>query len=641
MQPRREASTAPRARRGARRRGPAAIAAAMVCVSLAVASSAPAGSAAQRASIEAPAAASILGGPGGILGVGPESGAADPRQALRGATRARAAGGGSGDRMLRRGRRLRGHGFVRDAAASPRSTCPAPPIPPHPEATAAGRSSATTSTPESDSTGSSATVAASAGSISPARREPSLPRSTTGAAWSARTPTSADARHPVRRARLPARQARPLPQDRRAGRGRDPAGSDQQPRPDRRSVRRPGRQSSTATSRTPTARSPPSTRQERARPWSPTWTIGVGSWAHPSMKSRRRSAPSCAIPTAASRPSPIPTPASTAPCPRASTTRARSRAASRTPTIGRTASCSTAASTAPSTPPTRPATPRCSTSMIAAGWLARPGASATATSPTGASSCIEIDAPHVVSDTFASGINNRGDVVGSSDRGTAKSYHGFLRDRRAGSGASTSPAPTEPPPPASTTPGDRRLLQRHQRQPRNGHDSRGFLLDRRGRFARIDVPGANRPSRPASTTTARSPAPTSTPPARCTGSCAAATASSPRSTSPTPRPRSRSTSTTTARPPASTSTAAEGPRLPARPLRRGHDDRRPRGGPDPGARHQQPRPGRHRHRRRTARAPRLPVRQRPLHRDQTARRPGNGSLATDVDDRGRVLGYVL
>jgi hypothetical protein len=121
MRPRTEASpTAPRARRGARRRGPAAIAAAIaagvVCVLPAVAASAPAGSAAERASIEAPAAGSILGGPGGILGVGPESGAGDPGRQLGEAAPARAAVGGSGGRGFPKGRDAsRGHGFVRDA----------------------------------------------------------------------------------------------------------------------------------------------------------------------------------------------------------------------------------------------------------------------------------------------------------------------------------------------------------------------------------------------------------------------------------------------------------------------------------------------------------------------------------------------
>jgi len=55
------------------------VAATLARASLAVVASAPAGSAAGLAAVEAPAAGSILGGgPGGILRVGPESGARDP-----------------------------------------------------------------------------------------------------------------------------------------------------------------------------------------------------------------------------------------------------------------------------------------------------------------------------------------------------------------------------------------------------------------------------------------------------------------------------------------------------------------------------------------------------------------------------------
>jgi uncharacterized membrane protein len=43
---------------------------------------------------------------------------------------------------------------------------------------------------------------------------------------------------------------------------------------------------------------------------------------------------------------------------------------------------------------------------------------------------LEIDAPGVASDTFAAGINNRGEIAGYSDEGASRSYHGFLRDRR-------------------------------------------------------------------------------------------------------------------------------------------------------------------------------------------------------------------
>ena len=48
----------------------------------------------------------------------------------------------------------------------------------------------------------------------------------------------------------------------------------------------------------------------------------------------------------------------------------------------------------------------------------------------GRGSLIEIDAPGVVSDTFPSGVNSRGEVVGLADEGSARSYRGFLRDRR-------------------------------------------------------------------------------------------------------------------------------------------------------------------------------------------------------------------
>jgi hypothetical protein len=92
MRPRRGVGTAPRARRGARRRGPAAIAAAaavgLALTSLAVAAPAPAGSAAEPASVEAPAAGSILGvGPDRILGVGPGSSADDQGRPLVGSRR--------------------------------------------------------------------------------------------------------------------------------------------------------------------------------------------------------------------------------------------------------------------------------------------------------------------------------------------------------------------------------------------------------------------------------------------------------------------------------------------------------------------------------------------------------------------------
>jgi hypothetical protein len=92
MRPRNGEPTAPRARRGARRRGLAAIAAGVAVIlalaSLAVAASAPAGSAAGLASVEAPLAGSILGGDtDGSLAVGPESGGRDPGRPLPGSRR--------------------------------------------------------------------------------------------------------------------------------------------------------------------------------------------------------------------------------------------------------------------------------------------------------------------------------------------------------------------------------------------------------------------------------------------------------------------------------------------------------------------------------------------------------------------------
>jgi uncharacterized membrane protein len=121
MRRQKEASTNPRAHRGARHRRPTAIAAVaaatLAFASLTVAASAPAGSTADPAPVDARAAASILaGGPGGILALGPASAADDPGAPLRGAARARAAVRGSGSWLLRGGpRRSRGHGFVRDA----------------------------------------------------------------------------------------------------------------------------------------------------------------------------------------------------------------------------------------------------------------------------------------------------------------------------------------------------------------------------------------------------------------------------------------------------------------------------------------------------------------------------------------------
>jgi hypothetical protein len=163
-------TAAPRARRGVRRRGPAAIAAAVTATlalaSLAVAASAPADSAAELASVEVPGAGSMLGvGPGGILGVGPGSGARDRGRPPREAAPAAAVRGSGADRHG-----SRGHGFVRDARGFATVDVPGATVPPCSEAATAASSSAPTSTPEGDSTDPCERGSGCAGSISPARR---------------------------------------------------------------------------------------------------------------------------------------------------------------------------------------------------------------------------------------------------------------------------------------------------------------------------------------------------------------------------------------------------------------------------------------------------------------------------------------
>jgi uncharacterized membrane protein len=104
---------------------------------------------------------------------------------------------------------------------------------------------------------------------------------------------------------------------------------------------------------------------------------------------------------------------------------------------------------------------------------------------------IEIDAPAVASDTFPSGINNRGDVVGASDRGAARSYHGFLRDRwgryrRIGVPGARGTV-------ASRINDGGQIVGYYSAtndNPNAATDARGFLLGPRGSVQRIDVPGA-------------------------------------------------------------------------------------------------------------------------------------------------------
>jgi uncharacterized membrane protein len=104
---------------------------------------------------------------------------------------------------------------------------------------------------------------------------------------------------------------------------------------------------------------------------------------------------------------------------------------------------------------------------------------------------IEFDVPGVASDTFPSGVNNRGDVVGFADRGAARSYRGFLRDRRGRFRRIDVPGAKGT---AATRINDRGQIvgfySDTNDNPGTASDIRGFLLDRRGRLERIDVAGA-------------------------------------------------------------------------------------------------------------------------------------------------------
>jgi uncharacterized membrane protein len=104
---------------------------------------------------------------------------------------------------------------------------------------------------------------------------------------------------------------------------------------------------------------------------------------------------------------------------------------------------------------------------------------------------IEIDAPDVASDTFPGGLNNQGEIVGSFDVGSARRYHGFVRDRRERFRRIDFPGARGT---AATRINDSGQIVGHYSNtndnPNVAADVRGFLLDRRGRFAEIAVPGA-------------------------------------------------------------------------------------------------------------------------------------------------------
>ena len=104
---------------------------------------------------------------------------------------------------------------------------------------------------------------------------------------------------------------------------------------------------------------------------------------------------------------------------------------------------------------------------------------------------IEIDAPAVVSDTVPLGINSRGEVVGYPDVGSARSYHGFLRDRRGRFRRIDVPGAMGTAAARITDHGQIvGYYSDTNDNPSAAVDLRGFLLDRRGRLERIDVPDA-------------------------------------------------------------------------------------------------------------------------------------------------------
>ena len=104
---------------------------------------------------------------------------------------------------------------------------------------------------------------------------------------------------------------------------------------------------------------------------------------------------------------------------------------------------------------------------------------------------LEIDAPAVVSDTVPQGVNNRGEIVGYSDVGSARSYRGFLRDRRGRFRRIDVPGARGT---AAARINDHgQIVGYYSDTNDNPHaavDLRGFLLDSRGSLERIDVPGA-------------------------------------------------------------------------------------------------------------------------------------------------------
>ena len=464
----------------------------MVCVSLAVAASAPAGSAAERASIEAPVAGSILGGPGGILGVGPESGAADPGRRLREAVPSRATVGGSGGRGFPKGRDgSRGHGFVRDARGFAKIDVPGASF------TAASGSNDGGQivgdyldarkrfhgflrdgrrVRKIDFPGAKGTFAAAindrgriVGSYTYERGTPAV--------RSAEHGYLLDKRGRFRRIDVPGASAtRPSAINNRgqiAGEYVDRDGRSHGYLQDTdgsvTTIDPPGAGATVVTDVDDQGRVVGASVDERQAAISAFVRDPDGRFttiSHPDAGFYGT------VPEGINNQGQI-----------AGT---YSDANDRTHgfVLDDGVYGTVDAPDAPGNTQVLDIDDRGrlvgASGRVSYGYLAD-----------GRGQPLEIDAPHVVSDTFAWGINNRGDVVGSSDRGSTKSYHGFLRDRRGRFRRIDVPGAAGT---AATRINDAKEIVGYYSDtndnPGTATDGRGFLLDRRGRFTRIDVPGA-------------------------------------------------------------------------------------------------------------------------------------------------------
>ena len=177
--------------------------------------------------------------------------------------------------------------------------------------------------------------------------------------------------------------------------------------------------------------------------------------------------------------------------------------------------------------------------------------------------------------TTPSGINRQGDIVGYYDENQARSFHGFLRDKRGRYRRIDVPGEAGT---APTRINDDGQIVGFYDDTRHLRELHGFLLDER-----FDAhPRCSAPSRvtspTASTTTAASSASTSTPEERATASCATATATSPPSTSRRRAHLRSPISTTAARWSAGASTAKAGSAASGGTSGCRHDDRRTRRG---------------------------------------------------------------